>query len=130
VWTFCSGPSAPGETAALPLTTVPFTQPVDEWSRAADDRTLAVAFTVQRTGARTRGRPRALTVEVSFDGGTAWRRVPVAKNRALVPYPALATRPAAHIDRNGHDHVSLRFGGSDLASTFEVRVKKVYTLKK
>ncbi|WP_216587711.1 S8 family serine peptidase [Streptomyces brasiliscabiei] len=130
VWTFRSGPAAEGETAALPLTTVRFAPPVDEWSRAADDRTLAVPFTVRRTGDQVRGRLRDLTVEASFDGGTTWRPVPVAKNRALVPHPALSTLPAAHLDRNGHGYVSLRVKGSDRASAFEVTVKKAYKLMK
>ncbi|MDX2693605.1 hypothetical protein PV416_08205 [Streptomyces ipomoeae] len=130
VWTFRSGPTAEGETAALPLTSVRFRPPVDEWSRAEDDRTVAVPFTVQRTGDQARGRLRELTVEASFDGGTTWQRVPVTKNRALVPHPAVETLPAAHIDRNGHGYVSLRVKGADRASTFEVTVKKAYKLKK
>ncbi|WP_159063245.1 hypothetical protein [Streptomyces scabiei] len=54
----------------------------------------------------------------------------MVKNRALVPHPALATLPAAHLDRNGHGHVSLRVKGSDRESTFEVTVKKACELKK
>ncbi|MFM9694328.1 S8 family peptidase [Streptomyces europaeiscabiei] len=130
VWTFRSGPTAEGAPAALPLTGVRFAPPVDEWSRAADDRVFAVPFTVQRTGDRARGKLRALTVEASFDDGTTWKRVRVVKNRALVPHPALATLPAAHLDRNGHGHVSLRVKGSDRSSTFEVTVRKAYKLKK
>ncbi|MGW0707481.1 S8 family peptidase [Streptomyces sp. NPDC002643] len=131
VWTFTSGPTADGDTAALPLTSVRFRPPVDEWSRAEDDRTVAVPFTVERTGDKAaRGGLRGLTVEASFDGGTTWQHVPVAGNRALIPHPALATLPAEHIDRNGHGYVSLRVKGSDRASTFEVTVKKAYKLKK
>ncbi|WP_189783580.1 S8 family peptidase [Streptomyces capitiformicae] len=130
VWTFRSGPAGEGETAVLPLTSVRFRPPVDEWSRAGDGRTVAVPFTLQRTGDQARGRLRTLTVEASFDGGTTWRRVPVAKNRALIPHPAVASLPAEHIDRNGHGYVSLRVKGSDRASTFEVTVKKAYKLKK
>lgn len=129
VWTFRSGPTAEDGTAALPLTSVRFKPPVDKWSRAADDRTVAVPFTIERTGDQARGKPRGLTVEASFDGGTTWQRVPVVKSRALIPHPAVASLPAAHVDRNGHGYVSLRVKGSDRASTFEVTVKKAYKLK-
>ncbi|MPY46468.1 S8 family serine peptidase, partial [Streptomyces phyllanthi] len=128
-WTFRSGPVTEEEPTALPLTSVRFKPPVDEWSRAGDDRTLAVPFRIQRTGDQPRGRPRGLTVEASFDGGTTWQKVPVVKNRALIKHPALSTLPTEHIDRNGHAYVSLRAKGSDRASSFEVTVKKAYKIK-
>ncbi|MFF3371923.1 hypothetical protein ACFYXF_03060 [Streptomyces sp. NPDC002680] len=130
VWTFRSGPVAEGGTAALPLTTVRFEPPVDEWSRAEHNQVVAVPFDIQRTGSRARGKLRALTVEASFDGGTTWETVPVVKNRALITHPDLATLPAAQIDRNGHGYVSRRDKGTDRASSFELTVKKAYKLKK
>lgn len=130
VWTFRSGPVAEGGTAALPLTTVRFNPPVDEWSRAEHNRVVAVPFAIQRTGDQPRGKLHALTVEASFDGGTTWETVPVVKNRALITHPDLATLPAAQLDRNGHGYVSLRAKGTDRVSSFEVTVKKAYKLKK
>ncbi|KFG01848.1 hypothetical protein IQ62_06885 [Streptomyces scabiei] len=91
---------------------------------------FTVPFTVQRTGDRARGKLRVLTVEASFGDGTTWKRVRVVKNRALVPHPARAMLPAAHLDRDGHGRVGLRVKGSDRSSTFEVTVKKAYKLKK
>ncbi|SPF04133.1 S8 family serine peptidase [Streptomyces sp. MA5143a] len=130
VWTFRSGRTAEGATAALPLTGVRFAPPVDTWSRLADGRTVAVPFTLQRTGDQARGRVRALTVEASFDGGATWRRAPVVKDRALIAHPSLAALPAEHLDRNGHGSVSLRVKGADRASTFAITVKNAYKLKK
>ncbi|MFC4501065.1 MULTISPECIES: S8 family peptidase [Streptomyces] len=129
VWTFRSGRVAEGGTAALPLTTVRFTPPVDEWSRAEHNQVVAVPFDIQRTGDQARGRLRALTVEASFDGGTTWETVPVVRNRALITHPDLATLPAGQLDRNGHGYVSLRVKGTDRVSSFEVTVKKAYKLK-
>jgi hypothetical protein len=88
VWTFRSGPVTAGGTTALPLTTVRFNPPVDEWSRAEHHQVVAVPFDIQRTGDQARGTLRALTVE------------------ALITHPDLATLPAAQIDRNGHGYVS------------------------
>ncbi|WP_155054260.1 S8 family peptidase [Streptomyces blattellae] len=130
VWTFRSGPAAEGGTTALPLTSVRFKPPVDELSRAEDDRTVAVPFTLQRTGDQKRGKVRDLTVQASFDGGTTWQRVPVVNNRALVPHPAVESLPAEHVDSDGHGYVSLRVTGEDRASTFDVTVKRAYKLKK
>ncbi|MFJ2214216.1 S8 family peptidase [Streptomyces sp. NPDC101062] len=129
-WTFRSGPATNGEQAALPLSSVRFEPPVDEWSRAGDHQVLAVPFEVRRTGDQPRGTLRGLTVEASFDDGTTWERVPVVKNRALITHPALSALPAEHIDRNGHGYVSLRAKGSDRASSFEVTVKKAYKIRK
>ncbi|MDG4786677.1 S8 family serine peptidase [Micromonospora sp. WMMD1102] len=102
VWQFRSGRSAGDGARPLPLLQLDYAVPVDLTGRAAGRR-HTVGLTLRHQDGHPAARGTSLTVEVSFDEGASWRRVPVTGHgnayRASVPA--------------GEGTVSLRVGATD-----------------
>ncbi|WP_430781645.1 hypothetical protein [Actinoplanes sp. G11-F43] len=73
-WTFTSGHTAGPEWTPVPVTTVRFSPPVDLTGTAPAGRAVRIPV---RLDQQIASRVRAVTVEVSYDDGSTWRRVPV-----------------------------------------------------
>ncbi len=118
-WTFRSD-TVPGTTyKPLPLTVVRFTPELDAQGSAPADRVLRVPLDVRQQKGGPDGKVRRLEVEVSFDDGKTWSKVPVTGRTALV--------------RNGDagGFASLRVKGKDsLGNTFEQTVIHAYKIRK
>jgi subtilisin family serine protease len=102
-WTFSS--SHVDGAAALPLNVVRFLPELDADGAAPAGRAFSVPLRFQdETGAFER--PRNLTVEVSYDEGGSWQRVPVTPDMVAKPHhPAGATSVslrASATDRDGN----------------------------
>ncbi|MDR7277487.1 S8 family serine peptidase [Catenuloplanes atrovinosus] len=89
-WTFTSGPVTPGETAALPLSTVIFTPPVDAAGVAPKGRAFAVPTRVAGQANSDAAPNRSLSVEVSYDDGKTWSAAPVRHGATQLRHPATA----------------------------------------
>ncbi|MFE9748482.1 S8 family serine peptidase [Saccharothrix saharensis] len=114
-WTFRSDTVPGQEFAPLPLTTVRFTPALDARGTAPAGRVLRVPLVVEQQDGAANGRVRKVAVEVSFDDGKTWAKVPVIGGAALV----------RNADRAGF--ASLRAKGSDSAgNTFEHTVIRAY----
>lgn len=105
VWTFKSDTVAGEEPKPLPVMAVRFAPDLDEHNRAKAGRPLVIPVFVQQQEGSGMGTLRRLDVDVSYDDGGSWHRVPVlgaGLNRlALVAHP------------NGAGFVSLRARASD-----------------
>ncbi len=99
-WAFRSAHVKGKTPQALPVMTVRFTPPLSATSTAAG-RVITIPVTVDRQGAA--GKPRSLTVQVSFDDGATWRPLAVQDHRIRVEHPA------------GHGFVSLKAAAADAA---------------
>ncbi|MGM1059923.1 S8 family serine peptidase [Saccharothrix sp. Mg75] len=110
-WTFRSGTVPGDEPEALPLTVVRFAPNLDDATGSAPrGRLLRVPLVVEQQAAAGVGR---LTVEVSFDDGGSWSKVPVAGRTALVRNPGAAGFASLRVrgaDRagNGFEHTLVR----------------------
>ncbi|WP_158842749.1 S8 family serine peptidase [Saccharothrix deserti] len=117
-WTFRSD-TVPGDRyAPLPLTVVRFTPALDANGVAPAGRVLRVPLVVEQQEGAANGRVGRVEVEVSFDDGTTWTKIPVIGNTALV----------RNADQAGY--ASLRAKGSDSkGNTFEHSVIRAYKIK-
>jgi hypothetical protein len=102
VWTFRSAATA--EQQKLPLTVLRFEPRLDSNNSAPAGRLLLVPVAVQQNPGADNGTVRKITVEVSFDDGGTWRRVPVVGDSALVFNPAVgfASLRASATDSKGN----------------------------
>ncbi|MCT2583948.1 S8 family serine peptidase [Actinophytocola gossypii] len=104
-WTFTSEHAEGSEPTAVDLNTVRFTPRLDENNAAPAGRSYLVPLTVQDESGE-RARPRSLRVDVSYDGGASWQRVPVLlKLVAVLHHPADAetvSLRATATDREGN----------------------------
>ncbi|HEX6357427.1 S8 family serine peptidase [Actinophytocola sp.] len=117
-WTFRSSHVDGTTPAALPLNVVRFAPKLAEDGSAPAGKPFLVPLTVQdKTGASVR--PKRLSVEVSYDEGKSWQRVPVVLNAsAVLQHPA------------GAPSVSLRASATDRdGNTVTQTVIRVYKLK-
>jgi hypothetical protein len=90
-WNFRSR-HVPGETPKiLPLSTIRFAPTLDADHSAPAGRVAAVPFVLDQQEGADPTRIRQVTVEVSYDDGVTWKRVPVLASRdrgvALLAYP-------------------------------------------
>ncbi|MEU5696386.1 S8 family serine peptidase [Actinosynnema sp. NPDC020468] len=118
-WTFRSDTTpGTGRATPLPLSVVRFTPKLTDTGATPAGRLLAVPFVVEQQESPTAGRVREVAVEVSFDDGATWSKVPVAGRTALVRNP---DRPGAF--------ASLRVKGADTkGNTFAHTVIHTYRL--
>ncbi|MBB5958325.1 subtilisin family serine protease [Saccharothrix tamanrassetensis] len=118
-WTFRSDTVPGTEFKPLPLTVVRFEPKLDDEGTAPANKVLRVPLAVQQQKNGPDGKVRRLDVEVSFDDGEKWSKVPVTGRTALV--------------RNGDagGFASLRVKGSDSkGNTFEHTVIRAYKIRK
>ncbi|MPZ83499.1 MAG: S8 family serine peptidase [Actinophytocola sp.] len=118
-WTFSSSHVDDEEPAAVELNTIRYAPVLDDANSAKAGRPFLVPLSMQdETGAHQR--PRHLTVEVSYDEGKSWQRVPVLLNLvAALNHPA------------GAESVSLRASASDRdGNTVKQTVIRAYKLRK
>jgi subtilisin family serine protease len=78
-WTFRSAGVADEEFRPFPASAVRFAPPVDQRNTAPAGKVWLVPVEVQRQPNSTAGRARTLTVEVSYDDGATWKKVPVVR---------------------------------------------------
>ncbi|MDU0289097.1 S8 family serine peptidase [Saccharothrix longispora] len=110
-WTFRSDTVPGAESRTLPLTVVRFAPDLDDATGSAPrGRLLRVPLVVEQQAA---ARVDRLTVEVSFDDGKSWSKVPVAGRTALVRNPGAAGFASLRVsgaDRagNGFEHTLIR----------------------
>ncbi|MFJ4624688.1 S8 family serine peptidase [Streptomyces sp. NPDC088812] len=105
-WTFRS--ASTDTTAPLPLTVLRFQPPTDPNGVAPAGKSFTIPFAVQQQGPRSKQGVASLTVEVSYDEGATWTRVPT-KVRGTAGQ-SVVTHPAAP---SGSGWVSLRASGED-----------------
>ncbi|MEU4768895.1 S8 family serine peptidase [Actinosynnema sp. NPDC023794] len=116
-WTFRSDTVPAGELRKLPISVVRFTPELDASGGTPAGRLLRIPLTVQQQQGADNGRVRKVEVDVSFDDGKTWSKVPVVGGAALV----------RNADRAGF--ASLRAKGSDSSgNTFEHSVIRAYRL--
>ncbi|GGM71774.1 hypothetical protein GCM10011609_04390 [Lentzea pudingi] len=111
VWTFRSDTTA--ERTALPLSVVRFTPQLDDNGYARAGQMLAVPISTQSQT----GSVRVTSVEVSYDGGTTWKRTQITANRVLLAHPKDAKS------------VSLRAKASGSGQTVEQTIVNAYLLR-
>ncbi|MFI9817904.1 S8 family peptidase [Saccharothrix variisporea] len=117
-WTFQSDTVAGEDFKPLPLTVVRFTPSLDASGAARAGHVLRVPLVVQQQGGADNGRVTRLEVEVSFDDGKSWSKVPVVGRNALV----------RNADAAGF--ASLRVKGADSkGNTFEHSLIRAYKIK-
>ncbi|PZG00524.1 S8 family serine peptidase [Micromonospora deserti] len=121
-WTFRSRHVAGDDFARLPTSAIRFTPRLDAGNAAPAGRTFVIPVQVQRQPGAPVARTAALTVEVSYDGGTTWQRARVRHGgdgwTATVRHPA------------GAGHASLRATARDTAgNTVTTRVIQAYRLR-
>ncbi|MEU4769773.1 S8 family serine peptidase [Actinosynnema sp. NPDC023794] len=115
-WTFRSDTVAGTSPRLLPLTVVRFTPVLDNAGAAPPHRVLRVPLDVQQQEGGTDGKIRRPAVEVSFNDGRTWSRVPVIGHTALI--------------RNGAEgFASLRVSGTDSkGNSFQQTVIRAYRI--
>ncbi|MFJ6676440.1 S8 family serine peptidase [Actinosynnema sp. NPDC091369] len=117
-WTFRSAAAPDGAMRRLPMSVVRFAPRLDPTGGTPAGRLLRIPLTVEQYQGADNGRVRAVEVDVSFDDGKTWRKVPVVGGAALV--------------RNAGEaggYASLRAKGSDSkGNTFEHSVIRAYRL--
>ncbi|HUQ60008.1 S8 family peptidase [Lentzea sp.] len=120
VWTFRGDTTA--EQTALPLSVIRFTPQLDDDGFARAGQMLGVPISTQsQTGAGSGlgsgwGSVKVTSVEVSYDGGTTWRPMPITSNRVLLAHPRDAKS------------VSLRARASGSGQTVEQTIIDAYLL--
>ncbi len=116
-WTFRSDTVAGGQSRRLPLSVVRFAPRLDGDGGTPAGRVLRIPLTVEQQQGADNGQVRGVHVEVSFDDGRTWSRVPVVGGAALV----------RNADQAGF--ASLRAKGSDSkGNTFEHSVIRAYRI--
>ncbi|MGW6442130.1 S8 family peptidase [Lentzea sp. NPDC055074] len=110
VWTFRSDTT--DRRSALPLSVVRFTPQLDDDGYARAGQMLAVPLSTQSQA----GSVRVTSVEVSYDGGTTWKRTQITGNRVLLAHPKDAKS------------VSLRAKASGSGQTVEQTIVNAYLL--
>jgi subtilisin family serine protease len=116
-WTFRTDVLPDGHGRRLPLSVVRFTPELDAAGGTPAGRLLRVPLTVEQQDGADNGEVREVRVDVSFDDGKSWRRVPVAEGAAVVRHPHAA------------GYASLRASGSDSdGNTFEHTVIRAYKI--
>jgi hypothetical protein len=138
VWAFRSEPAAEFELRHLPVTVVRYAPPVDDAGSARGGRLALVPIGVERQSLPASD-VRAVTVEVSYDDGGTWRRVPLVGPGSAASSPvtegsadglAGARWLALLHHPRGPGHVSLRATGADrFGNTFEQTILRAYTLR-
>lgn len=78
-WTFRSAAPADGAATWLPLSAVRFAPPLSDTNTAPAGTSLTVPVSVVSQPGSAAGPSKALTVDVSYDDGRTWRRVPVVR---------------------------------------------------
>ncbi|HEX6343721.1 S8 family serine peptidase [Umezawaea sp.] len=103
-WTFRSRGDGSGEERTLPLSVLRFQPKLDEVNAAPAGRLLRVPLVVEENPGSPGGQIRRIAVEVSFDDGATWRRVPVVGESALVLNggPGFASLRAKATDSRGN----------------------------
>jgi subtilisin family serine protease len=76
-WTFRSAHVDGTDPVALPLSAIRFTPRLDDHNTAPAGQLFVLPISVERQPGSSAGRNKDLKVEVSFDDGTTWRKVPV-----------------------------------------------------
>lgn len=110
-WWFRSKTTPEGEKITVPVSTVHFTPELSLRGTAPADRKIRVPVTVLG------GKPKSLTVQVSYDDGRTWRTVPVSSGAATVKNP----------HKGGH--VSLRGTVTDASGNkSEITVTRAYLI--
>ncbi|KOX23265.1 hypothetical protein ADK67_21180 [Saccharothrix sp. NRRL B-16348] len=118
-WTFRSDTTPTGEIRKLPISVVRFAPKLDADGGTPAGRLLRIPLTVEQQQGADNGRVRKVEVDVSFDDGKTWSKVPVVGGAALV----------RNADQAGF--ASLRAKGSDSkGNTFEHSVIRAYRLTK
>ncbi|MGW4111374.1 S8 family serine peptidase [Actinosynnema sp. NPDC004786] len=116
-WTFRTDVLPKGQGRRLPLSLVRFTPELDAAGATPAGRVLSVPLTVEQQDGADNGEVGQVRVDVSFDDGRTWKRVPVAGGAALVRNPAKA------------GYASLRASGSDSdGNTFTHTVIRAYKI--
>ncbi|MCE7000403.1 S8 family serine peptidase [Saccharothrix sp. S26] len=116
-WTFRMRTLPDGQGRRLPLSVVRFTPELDASGGTPAGRLLRVPLTVEQQDGADNGEVGQVRVDVSFDDGRTWRRVPVAGGAAFVRHPPVA------------GYVSLRASGADSdGNTFEHSVIRAYKI--
>ncbi|MDT0306067.1 S8 family serine peptidase [Streptomyces sp. DSM 44917] len=106
-----------GRTDALPFQAVRFSPRLDAANSARGDGWFAVPVSVQRNPGSAPAALASLGVEVSYDDGAHWQRVPVVAGRALLHHPDTG-------------HVSLRARAADAdGNTVEQTIIRAYALR-
>ncbi|NUS62943.1 MAG: S8 family serine peptidase, partial [Saccharothrix sp.] len=114
-WTFRMATLPDGQGRRLPLSVVRFTPDLDAAGATPAGRLLRVPLVVEQQDGADNGEVDQVRVDVSFDDGKSWHRVPVAGGAALVRHPDAA------------GYVSLRASGADSdGNTFEHTVIRAY----
>ncbi|MGM1062857.1 S8 family serine peptidase, partial [Saccharothrix sp. Mg75] len=114
-WTFRADVLPDGQGRRLPMSVVRFTPELDDAGGTPAGRLLRVPLTVEQQEGADNAEVDRVRVDVSFDDGKTWRRVPVAGGAALVRHPDAA------------GYASLRASGSDRdGNTFEHTVIRAY----
>ncbi|MBN6054071.1 hypothetical protein JYK22_19170, partial [Nonomuraea sp. RK-328] len=85
-WTFRSG--TVGALTRLPVSVVTFAPALDAANAAPAGRPFTVPVSVRDLPGSGAGRPRGLTVEVSYDDGATWAAARVVGGRAILRHPA------------------------------------------
>ncbi|ONI92392.1 peptidase S8 [Saccharothrix sp. ALI-22-I] len=116
-WTFRSD-TVPGEQSRkLPISVVRFTPELDANGGTRAGRVLRIPLTVAQQQGADNGRVRKVEIDVSFDDGKTWSKVPVVGGAAFVRNTA---QPG---------YASLRAKGSDSkGNTFEHSVIRAYKI--
>src|SRR6185503_13028189 len=83
-WTFRSKGDGGTTEKKLPLSVLRFQPALDDANAAPAGRLLRVPLVVQQNPGADNGKIRRIAVDVSFDDGATWRRVPVVGDSALV----------------------------------------------
>ena len=116
-WTFPMATLPDGQGRRLPLSVVRFEPRLDAGGGTPAGRLLSVPLAVEQQDGADNGEVGEVRVDVSFDDGANWRRVPVAGGAALVRHPDAA------------GYVSLRASGVDSdGNTFEHTVIRAYKI--
>ncbi|MFI9009135.1 S8 family serine peptidase [Actinosynnema sp. NPDC053489] len=116
-WTFHASTLPDGQGRRLPLSVVRFTPALAADGSAPAGRLLSVPLTVEQQDGADNGEVGQVRVDVSFDDGRSWRRVPVAGGAALVRHPDAA------------GYASLRASGTDSdGNSFEHTVIRAYKI--
>jgi hypothetical protein len=121
-WTFRSAHAAGNTPADLPLIHAQFKPPLNTRGEAAAGSVARIPILLRQDGSSSAVKVKHLTVDVSFDEGQSWKRVPVKHERHQ--WAAFVAHP-----KQGR-YVSLRTFVSDLSgNTVEQTLIRAYALK-
>ncbi|MGH3878275.1 MAG: S8 family peptidase [Actinophytocola sp.] len=121
-WTFRSGTVAGEEPAAVPLLAVRFAPDLDGTNAAPAGERFRIPVYVQRVGSAKPGRVDTPRVEISYDDGKSWARVPVREHGDR--WVAVADHPA------GAEFAALRSSVSDVdGHTATQTILRAYALR-